>query len=127
MDWKNYWEEIVFKHKVQIHGWPSGIPFGKMDVGIPSLIALIDAWESQRAQWVHVTDEDLSQLIGARQAAIASGEVAARPARALRRDFGGRRPHMQKGKAGKRNKKIIPTLSPPYIDKEPESELEDMD
>ncbi|KAA1479873.1 hypothetical protein DENSPDRAFT_934727, partial [Dentipellis sp. KUC8613] len=31
MDWKNYWEEIVFKHKVQIHGWPSGIPFGKMD------------------------------------------------------------------------------------------------
>ncbi|TFY61341.1 hypothetical protein EVG20_g7098 [Dentipellis fragilis] len=129
MSWKRYYEDVVVKRKVEIVGWPRDIPFADpsdVSLGRKRLLPLIKSWEEGRTRFVKLSPEDLAARMAERDVMVAAGLIAPPKPRALRADFGDRRPHVQKGPAGKHQKKFFYSKSARFV-QDGDDEFEDED
>ncbi|TFY56760.1 hypothetical protein EVG20_g8801 [Dentipellis fragilis] len=118
MSWTKYWRLVVLRYGVDIVGWPDDIPFmdpSKVSLGRTRLLPLVQSWEDGLTCFVKLTDAELAAKEAERKAKIAAGEIVLPAPRALRADFGDRRPHAQKGPAGRHCKKIFYSKSARFI------------
>ncbi|TFY50789.1 hypothetical protein EVG20_g11326 [Dentipellis fragilis] len=129
MSWKRYQSRIVERYKVEIVGWPSDIPFmdpSDVSLGCMRLLLLIQSWEDGRTCFVELSKEEVAVRKAEYRAKVATGEIIAPKPYALRSDCGDRRPHLQKGSAGRHNKKLFYSKSVRYID-DSDAELEGLE
>ncbi|TFY53927.1 hypothetical protein EVG20_g9913 [Dentipellis fragilis] len=119
MSWLHYWTDIVIDRKVDVVGWPDDVPFlepSKASIALHCLKALVTGWARGKIRFESITKEQYVAKSIQRQADIAAGRVVEPPPRAPRADIGDRRPHAQKGAAGKRNKRLFYSKSPRFIE-----------
>ncbi|TFY65598.1 hypothetical protein EVG20_g5482, partial [Dentipellis fragilis] len=129
MSWKRYQSRVVEQYKVEIVGWPSDIPFmdpSDVSLGRTRLLPLIQSWEDGRTRFVELSTDEVAARKAEYRAKVAAGEIIAPKPYALRSDCGDRRPHLQKGSAGRHNKKLFYSKSARYI-VDSDAELEGLD
>jgi hypothetical protein len=122
MVWKNYWCDIVARHRVIIEGWPEDVLFGNLSdvaTSLPILEKLHCNWKSGKTYFCVLDDGEFEGLDKEHVKKVVNGDEEI-PVRKTRRDKGVKRP--RKGSAAGPRRKKQRTASVVSSDSEAENQ-----
>jgi hypothetical protein len=93
MVWKNYWHDIVVRHRVIIEGWPKDVRFGNLS-DVATSLHILDKlhchWKSGQTYFRVLDDSEFEALDKEHAKNVANGDEVI-PARKTQRDKGVKR------------------------------------